>query len=204
MILTASETLAEREPHCRFAVTAWSATSVQWPGPRRGTMAAGAASVNRPSTPAATSRTLSATLVVVESAERASVEVVTFTVVTVVVGPVEAPPAATGERGGEVVAVTVPGGDVGAVVVLVVGLVVLVVGLVVVVVVVVGGSVVLDVAEAPEWFRPGAGGVVGDVVRCSGRELRVKTSTRSNRGLDHISSCEPRSVNRRDAMVIED
>ena len=163
-------------------------------------MAAGAASVNRPSTPAATSRTLSATLVVVESAERASVEVVTFTVVTVVVGPVDAPPAATGERGGEVVAVTVPGGDVGAVVVLVVGLVVLVV----VVVVVVGGSVVLDVAEAPEWFRPGAGGVVGDVVRCSGRELRVKTSTRSNRGLDHISSCEPRSVNRRDAMVIED
>ena len=157
-------------------------------------MAAGAASVNRPSTLAATSRTLTATLVVVESTERASVEVVTFTVVTVVVGAFEAPPAPTGERGREVVAVTGAGGDAGTVVV------VLVVGLVVAV----GGSVVLDEATVPEWMRPGAGGVVDDAVRCSGRELRVKTSTRSNRGLDHISSCEPRSVNRRDAMVIED
>ena len=38
---------------------------------------------------------------------------------------------------------------------------------------------------------------------CRGRELRVKTSTSKSRGLDHISRCEVRRVNRR-AMVIED
>ena len=162
-------------------------------------MAAGAASVNRPSTLAATSPTLTATLVVVESTERASVEVVTLTAVTVVVGAFEVPRAPTARRERDVVVVTGAGGVAGAVVVVLVRAVVLVR-----LVVVAGVSVVLVVVEAPEWIRPGAGGLVGDVVRCSGRELRVKTSTRSSRGLDHISSCEPRSVNRRDAMVIED
>jgi hypothetical protein len=41
------------------------------------------------------------------------------------------------------------------------------------------------------------------VVECSGREFKVKTSTSNSRGLDHISRCELRGVNRRRVMVIE-
>jgi len=44
----------------------------------------------------------------------------------------------------------------------------------------------------------------GEVPRVTGCELRVKTNTRSNRGLDHISRCELRRANRCGAMVIED
>jgi hypothetical protein len=41
------------------------------------------------------------------------------------------------------------------------------------------------------------------VIGCSGCEFKVKTRTNNSRGLDHISRCELRRVNRRRAMVIE-
>jgi hypothetical protein len=105
---------------------------------------------------------LATTLVVVASEEGACDTVVVVDVVVEV---------ATGTRC-EVVEVST-GGLSGVVVVLVV-----VAGGNVAVVVVVGAVVGVDV--------DGEGLVVVVTIECSGREFRVKTSTSSSRGLDHI------------------
>jgi len=188
VILTARETASDREPHNRLAATAWSTASVQSPGPRRGTMAAGSVSVNWPATFAVASRTVTATLVVVESTERggaASVVVVPVTCAAfVVVGELDVPPSLVVDccrsTRGAIVVVTA------------VGVVELVV------------DVVLD--AVPGAREPAGCEVVGvgESTGCRGRELSVKTSTNNSRGLDHISSWELRSVIRRDAMVIEE
>ena len=78
----------------------------------------------------------------------------------------------------------------------VVGALVVVVTSVVVVGIVVRGAVLVVVLTRDVVL-------VVPVEGCRGRELRVKTSTSKSRGLDHISRCEVRRVNRR-AMVIED
>ena len=90
---------------------------------------------------------------------------------------------------GELVVVDVAG-------LVVVGALVVVVTSVVVVAMVVRGTVLVVVLTRDVVL-------VVPVEGCRGRELRVKTSTSKSRGLDHISRCEVRRVNRR-AMVIED
>jgi len=74
---------------------------------------------------------------------------------------------------------------------------------VVVVVVVVVAGTILSLLDDVDVVV-GNVDVTDDAGVCSGREFRVNTKTRSRSGLDHISRCELRRVNRRRAMVIED
>lgn len=174
-------------------------------------MAAGAASVSRPSTLAAASCAFTATLVVVEATERTRVDGVTVTGEEVSVDAGEDSPLdrltvsrVRGAEAGElepaevvpklVVTDGVPEGAWGVVVD--VATFVALNSFV--------GVVFTVVAGAPDATRCDREGLVGAATRCRGRELSVKTRTSNNRGLDHISSCEPRGMNRRSAMVIED
>ena len=203
-IRTERETTSECAPHSKVLATGWSASRVHRPGPLKGISAAGVASVRRPPTLGAP--TLVATLVAVELEDEGEAEVVR--VVEVVVAVVRDVTAATGVARG-----VAPG----AVVVVVVVEVEVEVEVEVVDVVGVAEEVVDRVARVDDlgvgWVRtlvgvlgsrgavdarpvddaPGfvvsfvVGVVVGEVSCVTGCELRLKTSTRSNRGLDHIS-----------------
>jgi hypothetical protein len=167
------------------------ATRSHWPGPRRGKTASGESSVRRPARFSALAGSIATTFVVVELEEL-----------------VRGTPILVASSEADVVVLGVL--DFVTVVLVVVefeGFATLV-DVVVDVVVVAGrrrGVVVVVVVEAVCEAAFERDVVVSGnvVVGCSGREFKVKTRTNNSRGLDHISRCELRRVNRRRAMVIE-
>jgi len=153
-------------------------------------MASGESSVRRPARISALAGSLTATLVVVELEE--------FTCGTLIV-------VASTVLGVVVFGVVVLGDTTLVVVVFeeIATLVVVVAVFVVVFVVVDAGRGRLVVVVFGAVLEVDV--VIADnvVVECSGREFKVKTRTSNSRGLDHISRCELRRVNRRRVMVIE-